>query len=114
MEELISFELLPTLEEYYIVDNLKVNKLLVDFTSKKKIDSATYELSIYKNAVDICSNKYGGNMFKTLCHVMQDGKVYEEVANSLQSILELFKSEMQEYVELKIKWMQKSKINISV
>lgn len=114
MDEVISFELLPTFEECYIVDNLKISKHLVNFTGEKKIDGVTYELNVYKNIVDIYTNKSGGNTFKTLCHIIQDGKVHEVVANDLQSIFKLFKSEMREYSERKKKWEQKSKINISV
>lgn len=114
MEELISFELLPTFEECYIVDNLKINRYLYGFRSEKKVNNITYEFKVHRNAVEIYANENGGMTFKTLCNVMQDKKVDETVIDKIQNVLKLFKPEMQEYVERKKTWEQKCKIHISI
>ena len=114
MENLISFDLVPTFQECYIVDNLQINDSLFEFRGEKKIDGAIYELNVYKTMFDIYTNKNSGNTFKTLGHIEQNNPVDENNIDDIQNILKLFKSEMQKYVERKRKWKQKNKINISV
>lgn len=105
---------MPTFKECYIVDNLQINSRLFEFRGEKKIDGVTYDLNVYKKMFEIYANKNGGNTFNTLCCIKQDNPVCENVIDDIQNVLKLFKSEMQEYVERKKKWEQKSKINISV
>lgn len=114
MDNLISFDIIPTLAEYYVIENLQINYCLLGFRGETKLNEIKYELDIYKKSVEIYANKDGGATFKLLCSIKQGEVFYEVAVEEVQNVFKLFKSEMQEYVERKKKWQQKKKINISV
>lgn len=114
MDELISFDLIPSTDGYYIVDNLQINKHLFGFSKKKKIDGVMHELNVYDNSVVIFEDADFYNTYEIFCNIKQGHKVYEQAVNRIKNILNLFKSETQGYAELKIKWEKKSKIYISI
>ena len=49
MDELVSFSLIPTIEERYIVDNLKINKYLFGFSKSKEVNGVRYMIDVHKN-----------------------------------------------------------------
>ena len=115
MYELISFSLVPSsFRDCYVVDNLKFNRHLVGFSGEKEIYGMPYEFKIYSNSVSAYTNGGKGNTYKTVFNIERDCMVNENVIDSIENILNSFKSEMQDYVERKMKWEKKSTIQISV
>ena len=115
MDELISFSLVPSsFRECYVVDDLKINRLLVGFSAEKEIDGMTYEFNIYNDSVSAYTNKGRGNTFKTIFNIERDCMINENVIDDIKNVLNLFKSEMQDRVERKMEWEQKSIIHISI
>ena len=115
MEELISFELVPSsLRECYVVENLKFNRHLVGFSGEKEIDGAKYEIKVYNHSVAAYTNKGKGNTFNTIFNAENCEMVHENVIDNIKDILNLFKLEMQEHIDRKVEWERKSTIHISI
>lgn len=114
MDGLISFDLLPTLEENYIVDDLQVNKYLIGFSEKKKLNGVVYELNIYDNSIVVFENESFYNTYEIFCNIRQGHKVNERDINLLENIFKSFKTELREHAEKTMKWEQKSTIHISI
>lgn len=114
MEELISFDLVPIFEECYVIENLQINKRLLGFRCEKNYGSAVCEFNVYKSMIEIYRREIESNTFKFFHTIMSGDKIYESVIYDIQNILQLFKSEMKEYVERKKEFEQKSRIHISI
>ena len=106
--KLIRFCLSPY-EDCYIVDNLEINKHLYGFVVKKKIDGATYELSIYKDAFCVYTNKFNDKRLEPYFSISNDKKVYQYMVDEIKDILMSFIYEIQKYVEQKRDGSKKEK-----
>lgn len=104
MEELISFYLLPTFEECYIVDKLKINENLRGFECEKATNDITYKIKVYMNAIEVYSNKNSKETLEFTHVVNEDNRISETAIDYIQSTIKLFKNEMLEYVERKNRW----------
>lgn len=111
MEELISFYLLPTFEECYIVDKLKINENLRGFECEKSTNGITYKIKVYMNAIEVHSNKNSKETLEFTHVVNEDNRIDETSIDYVQGTIKLFKNEMLEYVERKNRWEQKKEIH---
>lgn len=112
--KLIGFCLSPSDEGFYVVDNLEINKHLYGFVVKKQIDGATYELSVYKDAFCVYTDRFNGNRLKPYFSISKDKKVHQYMVDEIQDVLMSFNYEIQKHVEQKTRWEQKIKIYISI